>query len=88
MLESVISGYSGGNLENPTYEQVRSGTTGHYGVVPITYDPTKLSYETILNIYWQQMIELILMGNSMTEEVNTERDFLPFRGTTHIGRKK
>ena len=54
-VESVISGYSGGNIENPTYEQVKSGTTGHYEVVQITYDPTKLSYETILNIYWQQI---------------------------------
>lgn len=54
-VESVISGYSGGHVENPTYEQVKTGKTGHYEVVQITYDPTKLSYETILNIYWQQI---------------------------------
>lgn len=54
-VESVISGYSGGNVENPTYTQVKTGTTGHYEVVQITYDPTIISYETILNIYWQQI---------------------------------
>jgi len=54
-VESVISGYSGGTVENPTYEQVKSGTTGHYEVVQITFDPDIISYETILNIYWQQI---------------------------------
>lgn len=54
-VESVISGYSGGTVENPTYEQVKSGTTGHYEVVQITFDPDIISYQTILNIYWQQI---------------------------------
>ncbi|MCU9613574.1 peptide-methionine (S)-S-oxide reductase MsrA [Caldibacillus lycopersici] len=54
-VKSVISGYSGGEIENPTYEQVKSGTTGHYEVVQITYDPDIISYPTILNIYWQQI---------------------------------
>lgn len=54
-VESVISGYSGGHIENPTYQQVKTGTTGHYEVVQITYDPKKVSYETILDIYWQQI---------------------------------
>lgn len=52
---SVISGYSGGHVENPTYEQVKTGTTGHYEVVQITYDPTIIRYETIIQIYWQQI---------------------------------
>ncbi|WP_077702604.1 peptide-methionine (S)-S-oxide reductase MsrA [Virgibacillus dokdonensis] len=54
-VDSVISGYTGGHMENPTYEEVKQGKTGHYEAVEITYDPDVLSYETILNIYWQQI---------------------------------
>lgn len=54
-IHSVVSGYSGGTVENPTYEEVKSGKTGHYEVVQITYDPEKISYKTILDIYWQQI---------------------------------
>jgi len=54
-VKSVISGYSGGHVKNPTYEQVKSGKTGHYEVVQITFNPEIISYETILNIYWQQI---------------------------------
>ncbi|MBO8177838.1 MAG: peptide-methionine (R)-S-oxide reductase MsrB [Bacillus sp. (in: Bacteria)] len=52
---SVISGYSGGWKENPTYKEVCSGTTGHYEVVQITYDPELISYETLLDIYWKSI---------------------------------
>lgn len=51
---SVISGYAGGDVENPTYEEVSSGKTGHVEAVQITYDPLWISYEDILNIYWRQ----------------------------------
>lgn len=54
-IYSVISGYTGGHVKNPTYEQVKTGTTGHYEAVQITYDPQKISYQTILEIYWQQI---------------------------------
>lgn len=54
-VESVISGYSGGHVKNPTYEQVKAGNTGHYEVVQITFDPDIIFYQTILNIYWQQI---------------------------------
>ncbi|SHH86476.1 peptide-methionine (S)-S-oxide reductase MsrA [Virgibacillus chiguensis] len=54
-VDSVISGYTGGHTENPTYEEVKQGKTGHYEAVEIIYDPNVLSYETILNIYWQQI---------------------------------
>ena len=54
-VHSVISGYTGGHVKNPTYEQVKTGTTGHYEAVQITYDPEKIDYQTILNIYWQQI---------------------------------
>ena len=49
---STISGYTGGKSENPTYEEVTSGKTGHFEVVEVTYDPKKVSYEGLLKIFW------------------------------------
>ena len=49
----VTSGYSGGHVENPTYEQVSTGTTGHAESVQIEFDPTVISYNEILDIFWQ-----------------------------------
>ena len=49
---STISGYSGGKTANPTYEQVSSGSTGHIEVVKVEYDPAKVSYEKLLDIFW------------------------------------
>jgi peptide methionine sulfoxide reductase msrA/msrB len=49
----IVSGYTGGHKENPTYKEVCSETTGHYEAVQITYDPEKISYNELLNIYWQ-----------------------------------
>ncbi|MGY0694629.1 peptide-methionine (S)-S-oxide reductase MsrA [Virgibacillus sp. FSP13] len=54
-IDSIVSGYTGGHTENPTYEDVKTGTTGHYESVEITYDPDIFSYRDILNIYWQQI---------------------------------
>ncbi|MDF1507281.1 peptide-methionine (S)-S-oxide reductase MsrA [Robertmurraya sp. DFI.2.37] len=54
-IKEVISGYTGGHKENPTYEEVCSGTTGHYEAVQITFDPTVMTYEKLLEIYWQQI---------------------------------
>lgn len=51
----VVSGYTGGHTENPTYEQVCSETTGHYEAVQISYDPTIFPYEKLLDIYWRQI---------------------------------
>lgn len=53
-IESVISGYTGGNQENPTYLEVKSGTTGHTEAVEIIFDPTLISYRELVEIYWQQ----------------------------------
>ena len=52
---SVISGYTGGTVKNPTYEQVSSGTTGHAESVEVTYDPKVTSYEKLLEIYWHNV---------------------------------
>ncbi|MFD2637287.1 peptide-methionine (S)-S-oxide reductase MsrA [Piscibacillus salipiscarius] len=52
---SVVSGYTGGNVKNPSYEQVKLGDTGHYEAVQITYNPDKIDYQTILDLYWPQI---------------------------------
>lgn len=51
----VISGYTGGELDNPTYEDVCSGETGHIEAVQVTFNPHKVSYEEILDIFWRQI---------------------------------
>ncbi|MGA1844077.1 MAG: peptide-methionine (R)-S-oxide reductase MsrB [bacterium] len=52
---SVTPGYTGGELENPTYEQVSSGATGHREAVEIVYDPSKMSYQRLLDVFWGQI---------------------------------
>lgn len=54
-IEDVVSGYMGGHVENPTYEDVKQGDSGHLEVVEITFDPKLFSYENLLDIYWQQI---------------------------------
>lgn len=49
----AISGYGGGHMENPDYKSVCEGTTGHAEAVEITYDPEKITYEALLNHFWQ-----------------------------------
>ena len=49
----VVSGYAGGAIDNPTYEQVCGGNTGHAEVVQVTYDPDKISYTKVLELFWQ-----------------------------------
>jgi peptide methionine sulfoxide reductase msrA/msrB len=51
----VVSGYTGGHKENPTYNEVCSETTGHYEAVQITYDPDVFPYERLLELFWQQI---------------------------------
>lgn len=51
-VESVVSGYSGGHVDNPTYESVSQGTTGHAEVINITFDPDVITYQDILQIFF------------------------------------
>ena len=52
-VESAVSGYSGGHVENPTYEQVCAKTTGHAEVIQITFDPSVISFEQLLEVFWR-----------------------------------
>ncbi len=55
-VEGVIDtavGYSGGHQENPTYEDVCTGRTGHAEVCQVTFDPARISYENLLNVFWE-----------------------------------
>lgn len=54
-IHDVVSGYMGGHVENPTYEIVKNGDSGHLEVVEITYNPAIFSYEKLLDVYWQQI---------------------------------
>jgi len=58
----TISGYMGGLTRNPTYSQVSTGRTGHAEVVQITYDPAKVSYEKLLDVYWMNTDPLDASG--------------------------
>ncbi|MGH9175055.1 MAG: peptide-methionine (S)-S-oxide reductase MsrA [Vicinamibacterales bacterium] len=52
---SATSGYTGGSLENPTYEQVSGGRTGHTEAVRITFDPSRATYAQILEVFWRNV---------------------------------
>lgn len=54
-VEEAVSGYTGGDLKNPSYEQVSSGSTEHTEAVQVYYDPKKISYEELLNVFWRTM---------------------------------
>lgn len=52
-VEKVVSGYSGGHVENPTYEQVCEKNTGHAEVIQVTYDPSVVEYKELLEVFWK-----------------------------------
>lgn len=52
-VKTVISGYAGGKVANPTYQEVSSGNTGHAEAIQITFDPKVISYEKLLGVFWQ-----------------------------------
>ena len=54
-VAKIISGYTGGQNENPTYEQVSTGKTGHYEAIQVYYDPSKVRYEQVLDAFWRHI---------------------------------
>ena len=54
-VAKIISGYTGGHTENPTYEEISTGKTGHYEAIQVYFDPSKVSYEQILDIFWRHI---------------------------------
>ncbi|MFL0247676.1 peptide-methionine (S)-S-oxide reductase MsrA [Candidatus Clostridium stratigraminis] len=54
-IVDVKSGYTGGHLENPTYRDVKSQTSGHYEVIKVIYDPKVIDYDKLLQAYWRQV---------------------------------
>lgn len=52
-VTEVVSGYQGGTVPNPTYKQVCEGNTGHAEVIRLTYDPAKITFDELLDIFWQ-----------------------------------
>lgn len=61
-VADVTSGYTGGNTPNPTYEQVSTGETGHYEAIRIFYDPKKVNYNQLLQVFWSNIDPLDLYG--------------------------
>jgi len=59
---STTSGYIGGKTKNPTYEQVSTGTTGHAEALQVVYDPKKISYEKLLEVFWRNIDPLAANG--------------------------
>ncbi len=53
-IEKVVSGFTGGHVPNPSYQEVTTGATGHTEAVEITFDPALISYDELVSIYWQQ----------------------------------
>ncbi|SRR6266571_1315842 len=54
-VKSVTSGYTGGGKANPTYEQVSAGTTGHAEAVQVVYDPAKVGYQKLVDVFWRNV---------------------------------
>jgi len=59
---SVRSGYTGGHVQDPTYAQVSTGTTGHAESVEVVFDPSKVTYEKLLTVFWENIDPLAVNG--------------------------
>ncbi len=84
-VNEVISGYTGGITENPSYEEVSSGKTGHAEAVIVFYNPEKITYEKLLKIFWRQ-IDPTDNGGSFVDRGNQYRSGIFF--VNEIQRKK
>ena len=65
-VDDAVSGYSGGTMENPTYQAVCTDTTGHVEVVQVSYDPEAVSYEQLLERFWSYLASKIFSDISFS----------------------
>ena len=70
VIES-ISGYTGGQVVNPTYKQVKTKTTGHLEAVQVYYDPTRITYEELLDVFWRNIDPTDDGGQFVDRELST-----------------
>jgi peptide-methionine (S)-S-oxide reductase len=54
-VQSVVSGYTGGHVSNPTYEQVSGHGTGHYEAIQVVFDPARVTYQALLDVFWHNV---------------------------------
>jgi peptide methionine sulfoxide reductase msrA/msrB len=54
-VDEVVSGFAGGDIENPSYEEVSNGRTGHVEAVQVWFDPEKITYKEIVDKFWRQI---------------------------------
>jgi len=78
-VRSAVSGYTGGTVENPSYQQVCTGTTGHAEAVRVEFDPDVISYEEILHVFWRSHDPTTL--NRQGADVGTQYRSAIFYGT-------
>ncbi len=76
---STTSGYIGGTLDNPTYKQVSAGGTGHAEAVEIVFDPARVSYEKLLDVFWRN-IDPVAKDRQFCDEGDSYRSAIFFHG--------
>ena len=79
---NAVSGYAGGTKRNPTYEDVETGTTGHAETVNVYYDSTKISYATLLQIYFESQEDPTQVNGQGPDEGTQYRSIVFYRNTT------
>jgi len=78
-VSAVISGYTGGEKKNPTYEEVSSGSTGHAESVEVTFDPAKITYAQLLDVFWHN-VDPLAGGHQFCDYGTQYRSAIFYRG--------
>ena len=78
---STTSGYTGGRLPNPSYEQVSSGATGHVESIRVVYDPAKVTYRKLLEVFWHN-IDPVAQNSQFCDIGNQYRSAIYYNGET------